>query len=459
MSNTNDTTKQTTEEDTFTPVENPIKELEFVGIQIYDMIEDHRIENLTFEEWNEKQISKNRIYHPTAFTMEAPIATFDKIETGSAINEKNEVVSFTFTKMKEDKGHGRLQSIVVTSPACISQRGFRENEAKGQKIKSTGAILDMSNPHHRHFWEITCMGIVNQFIDFMMTNPGQWDFKFKKIDSDFDRNSTKYKDAYKTALESLSTIIRFPKIGEEFDTESNIRMIYINPMNYIDKKDPKKNSHMKTFLPHQTEPITQDDLELICQGWEIDPNTKEPVLGKPKGFEFSFRWLFSRGVRTSKNSIQPKGTAMYIHRIFDAPEFESKDSRHMKSLEETIDADFSRFVGVSGFKKTEESIKATAVPVFIPTSTIAVPAEERTTLPPPVVQVTVDTTDDDIDIELPSAEPVASSGLRTTSGSSLPQGSNFGGSSIESQSQSTTRPAGMSFAKFGGKALKPVGSV
>lgn len=451
----NDTIKTAAEEDTFTPVENPIKDLEFIGLHMYDEIEGHRVEDLTFEEWNQKQLPKNRIHHPTAFTMVAPKIIFDKIEAGSAIDEKGQPVSFKFSKMKEDKGHGRQVSILVTSPACISQRGFRENDTSTGKIKSTGAILDMSNPQHRHFWEVTCMGIINQFVEFMMTSPGTWDLKFKAVTADTDKSSKKYIDAFKSASESMSTIVRYPKIGEEFDTESNIRMIFINPMNYVDKTDPKKSSFMKTYLPHQKEPITQDEIELICQGWEVNPETGKIFQGKPKGFEFSFSWLFSRGVRTSKNSVQPKGTAMYIHRIFDAPEFESKDSRHMKTVEESISEDFSRFVGVSGFKKNEEAQPSTAMVNFIPMSTAHIPLEEKSTLPPLAIEAAAVESEENHEKEISTpVEPVPSLTLRSASGSSLQQITNFGGSSVEQSSQ----PAGqrtnpISFAKFGGRAF------
>ena len=131
-------------------------------------------------------------------------------------------------------------------------------------------------------------------------------------------------------------------------------MIYINPSNYVNKEDPTKSSKMKVLLPGNGEhEISLEDLYEICRGSEIGPNG-EIIAGKPKGFEFSFRWLFSRGTRTSKNSLSPKGTAIFIHRFFEAPAIESKDEKHLKLLQETINEDFSKFVGVSGFKHEEE---------------------------------------------------------------------------------------------------------
>lgn len=357
----------------FDPVSNPIELLEdkFIKVENCSFARGHRVESLTFEEWNAKQLPKNRILKPSPFDMDIPNVSFGKLDSGNTFNAKGEPMTFPFSALKERKGKGREVAIQLTSPAVISQSGYRDNKTEQGIIRSIGAIMDMSNPHHRHFTEHVCMGLYDQTIDFVLSNPGTFKLENKASVVNLVKTSEDYREAKRDAWKQFSKFVRFPKNGEEIDTESNIRTVYINPSKYVDKVDPRKNNEMKVYLVTQagkTE-ISVQDLFDLCAGKEYDSETKGTKMGKPKGFEFSFSWLFSRLTYTSKISLTPRGNAIFIHRIFDAPDIERKDDRHLKELTKSgIDQDISRFVNLGGFTDSLPTNSSTpsSQPIFQP---------------------------------------------------------------------------------------------
>jgi len=359
QNNTNTNTTNETETERFY-VANPLESIEdkFIGLEPFAKIKKNKIIKQTFAEWNNEQLEKNRIHYPCPFTIEVPIIKFGKIMDGTAINDKGENVKFKFINYKEDKGSGREISTIITSPAVNSFYGYRENDTGSGKVKSFAVSFDMNNPHHRHFLEFTWKGITDQIVEFIMMNPGPFKFEFNSTNiTDDYRESDDYRDNYRDIYKGFSKIIRFPKLGEEADLTSNLRSVYVNPMKYLGEKNPdgswkKKPSDMIVYLPGNKDPITPEHLERICLGYEYNRETNTETLGKPKGFECSFSWLCNRVVGSSKISIQPKCSALFIHKIYDAPERTSRNDIHLSELQ-NIQEDFSKFVGISGFKGQE----------------------------------------------------------------------------------------------------------
>lgn len=336
---------------------NPLadRESEFIGLEPYANITGHRVEKMTFEQWNRKQIKKNRIYKPSPFDMQTPNITFGEIKTGTKEgkdeNGAPKTVSFNFAKLKEIRRKGVEVNVKVTSPAVISQCGYETKKTKSGEIRSIGVYFDMNNPHQRHFWEVTCMGIINKTIAFMLANPGSFGLDSKASVLSLPHTHIDYMMAYGLAFKSLGKIAWYPKNGDETDTESNLRMMYLNPSDYKDKEDPSKNNCMKILIPstHGRVEISLDDLYDICAGFEKDPVTGEKIQGKKKGFECSYTWLFSRVVKTNTNSLGPKCTDLFIHRFFEAPNIEKREDKHLKSLTESnIEVDMSRYIICGG---------------------------------------------------------------------------------------------------------------
>jgi len=332
-----------------------MKDDEFISVDaLLEEFEGAPFENLSFEEWNAKvENPKFRIYYPSQFSREAPELKFDEPKDGSAPKKDGSgMAKFTFSKMHEQHGKGRESSCVVTTPAMHAASGFRESDTGNGFVKSIKGILDLNNPHHRQFWYGCMNPIIAKCALMMLENPGKWGLSCPKYGPDANRNTKKFTEHFNDAMKSFFDLIRFPKISEtEIDILSPNRIFYMNPLEYYDEKKEKWN-RMKTFLPGSTEPVSMDAIENICKGWMI--KNGKAVKGKPKGFEYSADLLITRVVRTSGNSIQIKILNLYIHRFYTTVYKGGRETKHLATLEGRLQNDFSRFVGLEGFKDESE---------------------------------------------------------------------------------------------------------
>lgn len=345
---TNDT-KTNDKDDTYVKIENPYEEEEkgFIGLSPYEEIDGHRIELLSFHDWNRKQDETNRIVYVRKFTSE-PMKI--KVLAGvpgavQKLNDKTgqmETITYTKYPIKEDRGDGRETSPILESPSFISKRGYRDNETTSGVIRSIAHTIDFSNPHHRQWWEVAVMSVVNGYIEHIMTVPAEFGIKKSPITNFSDKTSKAYKDLYSLIFNQLPDLARIPKNGKEFDLKSNLRMLYCNPIDFENKEDPKKSSYMKVY--YMGKEMSLDNLLKNCQGWQ---NTPDGIIkGNPQGFEFSYSLLIHKGTKTKDISISFKTAAVYIHRFFDAPSGNLRSLMNAAEISKDIidvNADYSKF--------------------------------------------------------------------------------------------------------------------
>ena len=294
------------------------------------------------------------------------------IVEGTVPEGPNAGQKYSFVVFKQDKGNGILRSIKMITPSLIAKNGFRELVTKkGTLVKTIISSLDMNNPHHRQFFLGPYMGVYTDMIDFMIDNPSKCGIKGNDAIAmtKNKKGSTIYNQSYNQwftkLLDEMGSCFRYPvekipnSTGDGFDEfpdkTSNLRTIFLNPLEFkggIDKSGKEiKPSYMIAYIPGDKQPYTMEELEAICLGYETD-NDGNIVKGKPKGFEYSAELLVNRGVFNAITSLQIKTSVVYVHRFFDAPEYISESDIHRKQVEElsTQDEDFTRVVGVRGFK-------------------------------------------------------------------------------------------------------------
>lgn len=334
------------------PVKNPLSDFVFAEIPeiFYEEFDKANWKNYTFEEWNESITEeKRRIYYPSIFTMICPEIKFDPIKEDSKPKKDNsgEMAAFRFIKMHELKNNNKAISLTVTTPAFTTDGGFRDHDTGNGTVKSIKSSFDYNNPHHRHFWIEIVQQILNKTADEMLRDPSKFKIKCDPYLTPEDRLKKKYQSDFEKTLESITDVFRFPKVGEKQDDRtSTSRMFYVNPLIYTDPKTGEINE-TKVYLPGSKTPVSLNVLENICKGYMFVDG--KIVRGKPKGFEFSAQLLFSRLTFTSKSAMQIKATAIYIHRFYKSTTGSNKDERHLNTLQDRIQADSERFLGLEGF--------------------------------------------------------------------------------------------------------------
>lgn len=345
MSTNNDTKTNDTE---YVEIPNPFEEQEkeFIGLEPYKKIKECRIESLSFQDWNRKQDISNRIGYVRKFSTESIKIKVLQGVPGTAPSKDKQgnpiTISYTSYPIKEDRGDGREMSVTTESPTFISKRGYRISETTAGEIKSIAHMIDFSNPHHRQWWEVSVMSVVKGFIEHIMTIPADFGIEEAPITNFSDRTTEEYKDLYKEIFKKLPKLARVPKNGKELDLASNVRMVYCNPIDYVDKDDQTKSNKMKVYYGGSE--MSPENLLKICEGWQSSPDG--PIKGKPQGFEFSYTLLIHKGTKTNGISISFKTTAVYIHRFFNAPDRSSKTDENANEIsKDIVDAsvDYSKY--------------------------------------------------------------------------------------------------------------------
>ena len=357
-----------------TMVENPMEDIEDTFFSIMGLSEEERkrikvsktIDEIdfgqTFQEWNRDQEPFNRILYPLEFdTSETENVQFDKPVTGieytAADGKKG---TYNSSDIYQKKGSKKVNGVTLNFPSVISRRGYCE--LKEGTPKCIPFVMDVNNPHHRHFLYVTYKSFVIKVIEMMLMNPSAFGLPRKAFsEADIaDKDSKKYKDAIASIYNSGSFkhFWRYPTEGEESDTESNMRMCFFNPIEKPGTKATKDKKASKDFITSvflvfggKSHKISLRQLEKICEGWEINENGEE-VLGKPKSIEFAPKVLFSRATYTNCPSLKPTWTSLVVTDIFEGEPPKRADEARAAEAQAYANksGDFSKFVGLEGFK-------------------------------------------------------------------------------------------------------------
>ncbi len=355
-------------------VENPLEDIEDTFFSIMGLSEDERkrikisktLEEVdfgqTFQEWNRDQEPFNRILYPLEFdTSETENVQFEKPVTGieytGADGKKG---TYTSVDISQKKGSKKINGVTLNLPSVISRRGYCE--LKEGAPKCIPFVMDLNNPHHRHFLYVTYKSFVIKVIEMMLMNPSAFGIQKKAFsESDIaDKESKKYKDAIASIYDSgtFKHFWRYPQEGEEIDTESNMRMCFFNPIEKHGSKATKDKKASKDFITSvflvfggKSHKISLRQLEKICEGWEINEEGQE-FLGKPKSIEFAPKVLFSRATYTNCPSLKPTWTSLVITDIFEGEPPKRADEARAAEAQAYANksGDFSKFVGLEGFK-------------------------------------------------------------------------------------------------------------
>lgn len=338
------------------PVRNPYADETFIEFPkaFTDVYEDAPFQELTFEEWNEQQEPKFRIYTVSDFDMQTPDIIIGDVTQGSKLKPDGQTANFCFSKIKVSKGKGREESCMIQTPSMIAPGGYRKTDTGNGEVTSVKAIMDLNNPHHRQFWFGCLEPMLEKLAINMLTNPVPWGIDCPKTDptsKNFEKNLEKARDG-------ICKILRVPKVSKtEADNTSTKRIFYINPLDIPESKDKdgKKipGNQARIFMPGDDEhPVSLATLENYCKGFFLKDG--QVCRSKPKGFEFSAKLLVSRLMHTSKNSLQIKLASVYIHRFFNIERNNAFDKNHLSNLEGRINVDVDRYIGLENFRDEDE---------------------------------------------------------------------------------------------------------
>lgn len=344
------------------PVKNPYEGQEMLSVpELYrEEFPRANFEDLTFEEWNEQQEPKFRIYTVSDFNVESPEISMSQPTAGSKLKPDGTVANFTFSKLKTVGGKGREEACMIHTPSMIAPGGYRKNDTGNGDVTSVKAIMDFNNPHHRQFWFGCMEPILENIACEMMTSPGSWGLDGSRLERlpKGEKPSNSYKRAMEKARDKICKILRVPKISKtQNDDTSTKRIFYMNPLDIPEmtdkegKKIPKNQA--KVYMPGDDErPTTLAALENYCKGFLLKDG--KVYLAKPKGFEFSAKLLLSRVTRTSNSSLQIKFASIYIHRFFNIERNNAADKLHLSNLDGRINVDVDRYLGLENFKEVVE---------------------------------------------------------------------------------------------------------
>lgn len=212
--------------------------------------------------------------------------------------------------------------------------------------------MDMNNPQHRHFINVTYEGMIKQCIDHFLMNPDDYKIKQKKIitKEDIEERTQSYLDLYEAMHQNITHFWSYPKKGKKPDYTSNILQCFVNPINIISKSEEKKDFIASIIVvTDEIHNLSLDQLFKISEGYYVDDNGVERK-GKPKSFEFSFSIQFSR-ISSSGPSVKNVNTSCILTDIFNAKVFKREDEIRAEEMKSMSSANnFTKLLGVKGFK-------------------------------------------------------------------------------------------------------------
>lgn len=313
--------------------------------------ERSNLRNMTFNEWNRSQDPWNRILHPVTFDINAfqdGEIEFGELKKNVQYNIGSKSGNYNFMPMmkKGKKGGG----ITLSLPSVISQRGYcRLNEEVG---KCVPFVMDMNNPHHRHFLYYVYPSFLKIVVEKIMENPGDFKSTMQSLrNPSAQRGTQDYTLTYFGIYSAIKHFFRFPKNGSETDNSSNLRMCFFNP---IDRPKTEKSAGftttVKVLMKGKIKEISLKTLERICEGW--DTKDGKLVKGEPKGIEFSGHINFGRITGSGSVGLKVTGTYIEITDIFPAKRGEREAERHAQETLKLINTNktFDSILGIDNFK-------------------------------------------------------------------------------------------------------------
>lgn len=343
--------------DKYVEVINPLEYMEGNFFKVEDMPEEQRtnVEDMTFQEWNRKQESHNRILHPTKFDLEPPTEIdFGKIEKDQPY-VKPDGTQGTFSYVNFNRKGKTKGGISIIGPTVISSRGLCC--LKEGCPDCIPFILDMENPHHRHFIYHTYAGFIRVIIEKIMENTGVFGIQTKAFNNITDdvRNTDKYRNAYKTINDSIKHFYRYPKDSEgSVDVESKILMGFCNTINKPQTEKSKEfKTSVKILTKRGTENCSLEVLKRINQGYYIEDG--ELKKGESKSMEFSFEIQFQRIAKTAGIGLKATTTTLFIYDFFKGKVLKRKSDMHAEEAAEDLclvenGCNFDEFLGIKNFK-------------------------------------------------------------------------------------------------------------
>ena len=336
-------------EEHYKSVKNPMESFEGQFFSVDRVPEEQRrnLVNLTFDEWNRIQKPHERILHPAGFDMEPPKKIdFGQLDVGKKY-EKPDGSTGEYNSMNifpQGKAKG---SITIWGPTVIASRGY--TKLKDTADECVPFIMDMNNPHHRHFIYYTYPEFMRMVMEKMMEAPSDFGIvggrKITGITQQMRETDALYKAEIEKIYSQIKHFWRYPQVDKADDFTSQYRMCFLNPI----WKEENKVTGAKAFkttikvVSRQRNPenLSLQGLKRISQGYRWDPETNQAVKGNPQAIELSFSITFSRITKTATPAVKPTATNLIIYDIFDSRKMEREADIKCKEMASFIDDDVS----------------------------------------------------------------------------------------------------------------------